>query len=65
MYFSETPSWFSCAAEPRISAEYLLRGEGEPLRDRRQAADLTTGEQLQAFKAEMDEVLDKGAEKNL
>ena len=48
-----------CKAEPRISAEYLLRGEGEPLRDRRQTIDLTTAEELRAFKAEMVQALDK------
>ncbi|WP_220472576.1 hypothetical protein [Spirosoma foliorum] len=48
-----------CAAEPRISAEYLLRGEGEPLRDKRQSVDLTTVEQLREFKNEMIQALDK------
>ena len=49
-----------CAAEPRISAEYLLRGKGEPLLDLAEA--LTTVEQLQAFKAEMIQALDRRIE---
>ena len=48
-----------CVAEPRISAEYLLRGEGEPLRDQRLATNLTTVEQLLEFKTEINQSLDK------
>ena len=48
-----------CASEPRISAEYLLRGEGEPLRDKKRSTDLTTVEQLKEFKADMIQALDK------
>ncbi|MVM36235.1 hypothetical protein GO755_39865 [Spirosoma sp. HMF4905] len=47
-----------CAVEPRISAEYLLRGEGEPLRDQRLIANLTTAEQLRNFKVEINELID-------
>lgn len=35
-----------CAVQPRISAEYLLRGEGEPLRDSQLATAKTTVEEL-------------------
>jgi hypothetical protein len=48
-----------CIAEPRISAEYLLRGEGEPLRDARLAMALTTVEELQGFKQEINQSLDR------
>lgn len=48
-----------CAAEPRISAEYLLRGEGEPLRTQRSTENLTTAEELRAFKEEINQALDK------
>lgn len=48
-----------CMAEPRISAEYLVRGEGEPLRDNQRIATLTTVDQLREFKAEMIQFLDK------
>lgn len=48
-----------CKVEPRISAEYLLRGEGEPLRDQRMAANLSTVEQLLEFKEEINQSLDK------
>ena len=48
-----------CLAEPRISAEYLLRGEGEPLRDNRRSVDLTTVEELRALKVEIDAALDR------
>lgn len=51
-----------CEVEPRISAEYLLRGKGNPLLDAAQAESLTTVEQLQAFKAEMIQVLDRRIE---
>ena len=43
-----------CIAEPRISAEYLLRGEGEPLRDAQRAATLTTVEELRHFRDSLD-----------
>lgn len=48
-----------CRVEPRISAEYLLRGEGEPLRDQGIATNLTTVEQLREFKADINQSLDK------
>ena len=48
-----------CTVEPRISAEYLLRGEGTPLRDKQISADLSTVEQLKVFKAEIIQSLDK------
>lgn len=48
-----------CYAEPRISAEYLLRGEGEPLRDQRLLINLTTIDQLRSFKEEVIQSLDK------
>ena len=48
-----------CAVEPRISAEYLLRGEGEPLRDHLRTTNLTTIEQLMVFKSEINQSLDK------
>lgn len=48
-----------CVAEPRISAEYLIRGEGSPLRTERQTANFTTVDELRAFKQEMNQVLDK------
>jgi hypothetical protein len=50
---------YICAAEPRISAEFLLRGEGEPLRDVERSTASTTVGQLKAFKEEMDHALDK------
>jgi len=48
-----------CVAEPRISAEYLLRGEGEPLRDEQLATALSTVEELRAFKEQMDTAIEK------
>ncbi len=48
-----------CIAEPRISAEYLLRGEGEPLRDEQRASALSTVEELRAFKEQMDTAIEK------
>ncbi|MBD2757171.1 hypothetical protein IC230_30120 [Spirosoma sp. BT704] len=48
-----------CAAEPRISAEYLLRGEGEPLRDARMISNLSTVEQLRSLKEDIVQSLDK------
>lgn len=48
-----------CAAEPRISAEYLLRGEGEPLRDEKLATALTTVDELRAFKEQIDSAIER------
>ena len=48
-----------CGVELRISAEYLLRGEGGPLRDQQLATNLTTVEQLIEFKTEINQSLDK------
>lgn len=48
-----------CQAEPRISAEFLVRGEGEPLRDKLQAQTMATLDQLNALKAEINAPLDK------
>ncbi|GAB4035467.1 hypothetical protein [Spirosoma jeollabukense] len=47
-----------CTVEPRISAEYLLRGEGEPLRDKQLSTALTTVEQLKELKQEIIQSLD-------
>jgi predicted transcriptional regulator len=47
-----------CLAEPRISAEFLLRGEGKPLRDLQRIAALTTIQQLQVFKTEINQMID-------
>jgi transcriptional regulator with XRE-family HTH domain len=48
-----------CESEPRISAEFLLRGAGEPLLDKRRANNLSTIEELSAFKADIDESIDR------
>jgi hypothetical protein len=48
-----------CESEPRISAEYLLRGTGSPLRDAQRVTDLATADGLEAFKQKMVAALDK------
>lgn len=48
-----------CKAEPRISAEYLLRGTGSPLRDAQRVTDLATADGLEAFKQKMVAALDQ------
>lgn len=48
-----------CKAEPRISAEYLLRGTGSPLRNAQIVTDLATADGLEAFKQKMVAVLDQ------
>lgn len=37
-----------CKAEPRISAEYLLRGEGSPLKEPVKGASTGTGRQVRS-----------------
>ena len=46
-------------SEVRFAAEYLLRGERKSLRTERQTANLTTDEELKAFKQEVNQALDK------
>lgn len=48
-----------CESEPRISAEYLLRGTGSPLRDAQIVTDLTTADGIEAFKQKIVAVLDQ------
>jgi hypothetical protein len=48
-----------CAAEPRISAEYLLRGEGEPLRDAQLATTRTTVDELKTVKAVIEKRIEE------
>ncbi|GAB4038630.1 helix-turn-helix domain-containing protein [Spirosoma jeollabukense] len=47
-----------CAVEPRISAEYLLRGEGDPLRNLSAPAALNTVQQLRQFQVQMNEFVE-------
>ena len=47
-----------CTVEPRISAEYLLRGEGEPLRNLSAPTALNTVQQLRKFQEQMNEFVE-------
>lgn len=51
-----------CYAEPKISAEFLLRGIGNPLRNEELATASTTVEHLKRLKTELIQTLDKRIE---
>ncbi|MDB5241410.1 MAG: hypothetical protein JWP57_2035 [Spirosoma sp.] len=46
-----------CKAEPRISAEYLLRGEGSPLRHPEIINPTFTADQLRSLQADIDALI--------
>lgn len=48
-----------CEVEPRISAEYLLRGEGDPLRNLNEPTALSTVQQLREFQVQMNDFIEK------
>lgn len=48
-----------CEVEPTVSAEYLLRGEGEPLRNLNAPTALSTVQQLREFQIQMNEFIEK------
>ncbi|MVM35497.1 hypothetical protein GO755_36080 [Spirosoma sp. HMF4905] len=48
-----------CAVEPRISAEYLLRGEGDPIRNLSAPTALNTVQQLREFQMQMNEFIEQ------
>ena len=48
-----------CQAEPRISAEFLLRGEGQPLRDHQLTTSSSTVDQLKALRQDFLHTIDK------
>lgn len=50
-----------CESEPRISAEYLLRGEGEPLRDMKPSGNMETIRTLLEMQAHMNQFIEKKA----